>query len=157
MTAKSELQSAVMAKNATEVLAALSKGASVDALDREGRTALFYAVRDGSDEIIKILIEGGSDVNLKDHNLEAPLHFAAREFQLRAATALLDAGAEVNAKDAHGNTPLWRAVFESRGRGEMIMLLTKSGADKSIKNDHNTSPEDLAKRIGNFEVSRFLA
>jgi hypothetical protein len=79
---------------------------------------------------------------------ETPLHFAAREYQLGTAQRLIEGGANPNAQDNHGNTPLWRAVFESRGRGEMIKLLLSTGADKAVKNKHGSSPKDLANTIG---------
>jgi ankyrin repeat protein len=52
--------------------------------------------------------------------------------------------------------PLSHAVFESRGRGEMIRLLLSFGADKALKNKHGVSPENLARTIANYDVSIFL-
>jgi ankyrin repeat protein len=72
------------------------------------------------------------------------------------AKLLLDHGAAADAQDAHGNTPLSHAVFESRGRGEMIRLLLSFGADKALKNKHGVSPENLARTIANYDVSIFL-
>jgi ankyrin repeat protein len=62
----------------------------------------------------------------------------------------------VDAQDIHGNTPLSRAVFDSKGRGQVIKLLLSSGANKDLKNKHGISPEDLAKSIGNYDVSKLL-
>jgi ankyrin repeat protein len=50
-----------------------------------------------------------------------------------AAQLLIDGGADVSAQDIPGNTPLWRAVFDSRGRGQMIQQLLSAGADKALK------------------------
>jgi ankyrin repeat protein len=147
---------AVMKRSLPDVKKAVSDGEDVDALDREGRTALFYAAKDGDSEIVSELINHGSNVNIQDKNLETPLHFAAREYQPQTAELLITRGASVSAQDIHGNTPLWRAVFESRGRGEMIKLLLSAGSDKKLKNQYGTSPEDLANTIGNYDVSKFL-
>jgi len=44
------------------------------------------------------------------------------------ARLLLDSGASIDSRDANGNTPLSTAVFNSRGRGELIELLRQRGA-----------------------------
>ena len=62
----------------------------------------------------------------------------------------------MDAPDVNGNTPLSNAVFDSRGRDQMIKLLLSFGANKTLKNKHGVSPEDLAKSIGNYDVSKFL-
>ena len=150
------IHTAVMRHSLPEVIEAISSGENVDALDREGRSPLFYAAKDGDLSIVSELIRRGARVNAQDTNLETPLHFAAREFRLNVAKQLIENGANVNAQDAHGNTALSRAVFESRGRGEMIALLLSAGADKALKNKHGVSPFDLAKSIGNYEIATFL-
>ena len=147
---------AVMRHSLPEVTQAIAQGKDVDALDREGRTALFYAAKDGDSAIAAELIRHGANVNAQDKGLEAPLHFAARAYQPEVAEVLLKNGANVDVQDAHGNTPLSRAVFDSRGRGQMIKLLLSSGANKALKNKHGVSPEALAKSIGNYDVSTFL-
>jgi ankyrin repeat protein len=147
---------AVMRRNLPELAQALAEGEAVDALDKGGRTALFYAVMEGDSAIVEELIRHGANPNAQDKNLETPLHFAAREYQLAAAKRLIEEGANPNAQDNHGNTPLGRAVFESRGRGDMIKLLLSAGADKYLKNKHGTSPNDLAGNIANYDVSIFL-
>ncbi|MER8501047.1 ankyrin repeat domain-containing protein [Mesorhizobium sp. M0045] len=147
---------AVMRHSSAEVIQAISEGKDVDALDREGRTPLFYASKDGETAIVAALIERGAKVNVQDKNLETPLHFAAREYRLEVAELLVKGGADVSSQDIHGNTPLWRAVFESRGRGELIKLLLSAGSDKTLKNKLGCSPQDLAKTIGNYDINAFL-
>jgi uncharacterized protein len=125
---------AMMRHSLPEVTQALSQGGAVDALDEGGRTPLFYAAKDGDLPIIDELTRHGANPNAQDKSLETPLHFAAREYRLEAAQRLIESGANPNAQDNHGNTPLWRAVFESRGRGDMIKILLSAGADKTLKN-----------------------
>lgn len=151
------LHAAVLRHSLPESAAAISAGADVNARDLEGRTALFYACMDGEETIVDALIRANADVNLKDKAGETPLHFAARFHRERIAEQLLRAGAAVDPQDTHGNTPLWRAVFESKGRGEMIALLLSCGADRSLENNHGVSPLGLAQRIGNFNVHQFFA
>lgn len=69
---------------------------------------------------------------------------------------LLRAGALVDAADSSGNTPLWRAVFESKGRGEVIALLRRYGADPLRENAAGVSPLGLARTIGNYDVAQYF-
>ena len=152
----SPVHMAIMAHSLPDLARAIAEAANIDELDREGRTALFYAARDGNIVMVSALLGRGSDPNACDRNFETPLHFAAREYRPEVAKLLLRAGARIGAQDVHGNTPLWRAVFASRGRAEMIELLVSAGADKSLKNRHGVSPEDLAKTIANYDVASLL-
>src|SRR4051812_38899525 len=77
---------------------------------------------------VKKLLRNQVDPNGRDENGFTPLHYAAQQHALAIAKLLLSTGAEVDAVDRFGNTPLGVAVFESRGRGEMIRLLRASGA-----------------------------
>jgi ankyrin repeat protein len=147
---------AVMRHSLPEITHAIEQGNDVDALDREGRTALFYAAMDSDSAIATELIRHGANVNVRDKSLKTPLHFAARAYQPKVAELLLKNGAEVDAQDAHGNTPLSDAVFDSKGRDQMIKLLLSSGANKALKNKHGVSAEDLAKSIGNYDISKFF-
>jgi ankyrin repeat protein len=124
--------------------------------DRGGRTPLFYASMDGDAPLVEQLIRGGADVNARDSNQETPLHFAVRGYHPGLAALLIENGAKVDAPDGYGNTPLARAVFESRGRGEMIRLLLSHGADKTLRNAHGVSPESLAESIANYDLTPFL-
>jgi ankyrin repeat protein len=124
--------------------------------DRDGRTPLFIGVMKGHSDVINLLLSNGADVNAGDNNGETALHFAARFFQVTAAEQLLAAGASVGARDNHGNSPLFRAVFESKGRGELIKLLLSNGADRDEKNLHGVSPRELAESIVNYDVKQFF-
>jgi ankyrin repeat protein len=57
----------------------------------------------------------------------------------------------------HGNTPLFVAVFNSRGRGDLIRLLRASGADPRKENVHGQTPLGLARLIGNYDVAQFFS
>jgi ankyrin repeat protein len=86
----------------------------------------------------------------------APLHFAAQEESLRVAALLLEQGADVDAEDRSGNTPLSNAVFNSRGRGDMIQLLRAHGADPMKRNHYGQTPVSLARLIANYPVARWF-
>jgi ankyrin repeat protein len=147
---------AVMRQDLDALRAALAVGADIDARDRDGGTPLMHAVTHAPIEIVKELISHGADVNAHDSAGWTALHFATQEYRPDVAELLLNAGADVDALDTDGNTPLSGAVFYSNGRGEMIRLLLRLGADKTLANHHGVSPEDLATSIGNYSLSPLL-
>jgi ankyrin repeat protein len=140
-----------------EVRALLGQGADTEARDRDERTALHHASVDGQAAIAQLLIASGANVGAADKAGHTPLHFAVQDFHLDVATLLLEAGAPVDAQDRDGNSPLSGAVFESRGRGEMIRLLLRFAADPDKPNAHGVSPRQLANTIANFPVAQFFA
>ncbi len=152
-----DLWAAVARNDSKEAIRLLDAGFDPNTKDSDGRTALMHAVIDGKDELVKLLIARGSDVNAQDKQGFSALHFAAQDYCQPATEALLKAGATVDARDKFGNTPLGRAVFNSRGRGEIIKLLLEHGADRNAKNNSSKSPLDLANTIGNYDVKQFFA
>lgn len=69
---------------------------------------------------------------------------------------LLKHGALVDLINQFGNTPLFVAVFNSRGKGAMIKLLRRYGADPDKANNHGQTPIGLARLIGNNDVAQFF-
>jgi len=121
-----------------------------------GRTELHYAANEGDFAKVEALIAAGGSVTLADDNGWTPLHFAAQANSLPIAKVLLAAGAPVDPQDSHGNTPLFRAVFSSRGDGDLIILLRLHGADPYRGNAHGQSPVGLARLIANHPVAQFF-
>jgi ankyrin repeat protein len=125
-------------------------------IDDEGRSLIFYAVLEGQFNAVKLLIEKNINLNIRDANGWTPLHYAVSEHYLEISNLLIEKGVEVNSKDNFGNTIIWRAVFTSKGRGEIIESLLNHGANPLIKNDSDISALELAKTIGNYDVKQFL-
>ncbi len=126
------------------------------AVDKAGRTPLHYAaLSDDADEVLTLLA-ASADADAQDVEGFTPLHLAAQEGAVAAARVLLDHGAAVDAENVHGNTPLFVAVFNSRGRGDLIELLRGRGADPFHVNRSGQTPIGLARLIGNFDVARFF-
>jgi uncharacterized protein len=151
-----ELIRATLSRDSTAIRDAIAAGADVNEVDRDGRTALHHAAINGDISAVALLMEAGAQPNIRDSAGWTALHFAAAEYHMPVAEALLRAGAVVDAEDGHGNTPLFRAVFESRGRGEMIRLLRAHGADAAHVNRHGVSPAGLAATIANYDVGKWL-
>jgi len=125
-------------------------------VDRYGRTELHYAASENDIAKAQALVKAKVDVNTRDDNEWAALHFAAQSNSLEVAKLLLEASAEVDPTDSHGNTPLSTAVFNSKGYGELIVLLREHGAGPYYQNHHGQSPLGLARSIANYDVAQFF-
>ncbi|MEA5453864.1 ankyrin repeat domain-containing protein [Sinomonas sp. JGH33] len=125
-------------------------------MDPAGRSPLHYAALENDAEAIARLLAAGTSPDVADRQGFTPLHLAAQEFAPAAAAALIDAEATVDAANAFGNTPLWVAVFNSKGRGELIGLLRSRGADPLHVNASGQTPVGLARLIGNYDVAQYF-
>jgi ankyrin repeat protein len=105
---------------------------------------------------LKLRVQRGGEVSFEDNGGFSALHFAAQNYELAAAEELLGAGAQMELKDSFGNTPLWRAVADSRGRGVLITLLLRHGADRFAKNNGGKTPADLANVVANYDLKQFF-
>lgn len=108
------------------------------------------------EEVREIISNKSVDINIQDEYGFSALHYAALNYFEKVAELLLENGAIVDIRDSFGNTPLFRAVFESKGRGEIISLLLRFNANKDLKNHHGVSPYDLANSIGNYNITQFF-
>lgn len=111
------------------------------------RSPLHIAAMDDDASAIGTLLADGESPDVQDEQGFTPLHFAAQQFSLSAASALLNAGATVDVENAFGNTALFVAVFNSKGRGELIKLLRSHGADPLHSNASGQTPVRLARLI----------
>jgi len=67
------------------------------------------------------------------------LHFAAKNGHIRMVKQLVKKGANVNAIDSYGETPLHEASSV-----DVVKFLIENGADNTIKNNMDQTPEDVA-------------
>ena len=124
--------------------------------DRMGRIPLHYAALEGDAARVRELLATGADPSHKDRDGFTPLHLAAQDWQHETAALLVEARAEVDAVNKFGNTPLFVAVFNSKGRGDLIELLRSHGADPGKLNDSGQNPVGLARVIGNYDVAQYF-
>lgn len=101
----------------------VTRGASIEQLNGEGRTALGEAVVFDEQEIVKFLIKVGADLNAANKRGITPLMLAAQYSQLSCAKLLLQAGADRNVKDCDGRAALDH-VSRLRGSPEWQKLLS---------------------------------
>jgi len=120
------------------------------------RPEIIEAVLAKDTALVKKLVKSGIDLNEQDKGGWTALHFAAQNGDISIARILLENGAKVDIKEEYGNTALGKAVFNSRGKGDMIKLLLSYGADKNLKNNYGVSPYELAQKIANYPVAQYL-
>lgn len=159
--------------------------ADIHSRNATGHTLLAYAASADRLECLQLLVSGGLDINARGDAGDQPIHAACLEGRPRAISLLLDLGVDVNTKASMlGWTPLVMTVLA--GRTECAELLLSRGADPSlITGDFpwgarlffrmlkpllstkgplhtllttgNTSPEALAKKLGNFDIAEMIA
>jgi ankyrin repeat protein len=156
MSINKELSDAVLLGNLEKTENLLKAKAVVDDIDKYGRTILFDAVLKNNSKMVELLCSYKANVNHKDKDGKTPLHFAVQENFYEMSKVLIELGADVNAQDKEGNTIICEAVFSSKGKGDVILLLKEKGADPSIENKHGVSAIGLAETIGNYNVISFL-
>jgi len=126
-------------------------------VDEYGRTPLHHAASTNAVMDVARLLAEGADVDAADGRGFTPLHLACQEWAIQAAMLLVDVGAAVDAVNLFANTPLHTAVFNSGGRGELIQILRRCGADPFRVNRFGQSPVGLARLIKNYDVARYFA
>jgi ankyrin repeat protein len=134
----------------------LRKRADTEEADEDRRTPLIHAAIDNKQQMAAILLDSGANVNAQDQLGNSALHYAANGWFVEMTRLLISHGANLELEDHHGNTPLSNAVFNSRGREDVIRVLVEAEADKNHRNRHGVSPLELARSIGNFDVAQFL-
>ncbi len=131
---------------------------NLNQVDAHGQSLLMEAVLEKRLDLVTLLLEHGGDPKIVDREGSTALHFAAQAQQPEIVQLLLDKGAGVDARDHLGNTPLFKALSTFRGEadGNAVWALVLAGADKTIKNTHGVSPEDLSKGVSNYDLGQFF-
>lgn len=104
----------------------IDKGASLNATDKDGATALMRAADNDRLVHIKTLVERGAALDSKDNNGRNVLHYAAAGWRASTATVnyLLDRNAPVNEQDKEGRTPVMLAAWSS-GKHAVVSTMLK--------------------------------
>jgi len=132
-----DLHGAIQSNDAPAFVAALDKGASVEAV-HDGETPLTRALRERRTNMVAELRRRGCSLTTPGAYGLTPLHYASVQLDLELMRACLAAKADVNAASVRGETPLMAIVrpYVPFGGDPMLQaaeLLLANGADPNRK------------------------
>lgn len=110
-----------------------------------GMNPTVYAIFNDAHEVLKVLLDNGADVNAV-FDFRALIAMASMFEQKDILETLILHGADVNDPDGSYVTPLMFAAGD--GNIEIIEILLKNGADRSLKDINGETAEDWANRGG---------
>lgn len=132
---------------------ALDKGASPNARDAGGNTALMLSSIYGDASCVRLLLDRGADVNATNGAGATALIRAA--FDYDKTRVLIERGANVNARSALGNTPLILAARPVQSHRTVELLLAR-GANAKATNNFGATALMAAAAGGNERSVRLL-
>jgi len=138
----------------------LTKGASVNAKDKENTEPLLYSGGNlPPDRMAEALtaageLRGAQERAVRVWGRETPLACAARDGHGDVADLLISRGAALDAKDAWGHTPLHEAA--GAGASEVVRLLLSKGANVNAGAGVSETPLYVAAIEGRVDTARLL-
>lgn len=151
---ETSLHRAIDTGSRTLVEVLISRGANIEARNRQNRTPLHAAVENGHHHIAKYLLDHGAVVNANGTYNMTSLHLAAEEGHEAIVKLLLEYKADVNAKDNTGRTALHLA--SDMGYSDVVKLLLNNDADSSATDAEGRTALDMALESEHEEVVELL-
>jgi ankyrin repeat protein len=133
---------------------ALGAGASVNARNRLGESALVILLKNGKLDLAQKVLAAGADVNLAAINGITPLMTAAFNGQTAMATQLLDKGADVAALDRLQKNAMTYAA--GAGHTDIVLLLLAKGVDPNAVYNNDLTALMWAAGFGRTDTVRAL-
>lgn len=120
----------------------VSSGASVNARDCDGKTALHIASNSTCHIVAEILLNHGADIDSRDNTGMTPLYDACKAGSSDKVEVLLQRGANVNIQDCSGDTPAH--VAASYGYPSVLRQLISYGSNINLQNCEGLTPLHMA-------------
>ena len=133
----------------------LKNNACLEFQDDRGWTPLFYAVDNGQEAMIRLLLEKGAKLETVDILFgQTPLSHAAKYGKEAVVQLLLEKGAELETKSRVGRTPLSHSA--QYGKEAVVQLLLEKGAELETKSAVGRTPLLYAAWYGSEAVVKLL-
>jgi len=126
----------------------------VSCRDKDGATALHWAVGNGRRDVVELLLAGHADVNAKTNKGWTPLHWSAHYGRKDMVNLLLANKADVEAPTDSGWRPLHCAADE--GRKDAVEALLANKAEVDARADDGRTPLRVAANSGRQAVAEVL-
>ncbi|MGL5029329.1 MAG: ankyrin repeat domain-containing protein [Wolbachia pipientis] len=123
-----QLLAAVQGEDFRKVKDLVSRGASLDAKDKEGKIPLHFAAQEGSLGMVQFFLDRGANIRAKDMYGWTPLHFASAYGKFNVVKFFLDSNINIRAKDRYGDTPLHLAA-QNNNKSEIVESFLDSDAN----------------------------
>ncbi|MCF6138279.1 M48 family metallopeptidase [Pseudalkalibacillus berkeleyi] len=150
-----ELIDAVVTGDSAKVISLIEKGTDIQLEDSQGLTPLHWAVQDGNEDMVKILINSGADPNVEDFYFGLTPMMSAAEFgNSNIIKMLIEAYGDLNGKDYEGMNALFYAVFSDNP--ETVKLLIDQGVDLDTLDSENMTALMHAIQLGNRDIINIL-
>jgi ankyrin repeat protein len=149
---KKMISAAIKKDESVLVAALLRHGALANGTLPSGATPLDTAASTGAVKAARVLLNNGADPNRGGRNGTSPLEDASLKGFDTIVGMLLDHGALVNqVNSGSGTTALYAAA--SFGKGNVVTLLLKRGADPTICGKGHATPYQTALDNGYSEIA----
>ncbi|RLN47297.1 hypothetical protein BBJ28_00019818 [Nothophytophthora sp. Chile5] len=134
--------------------ALVDEGATLDAINSSGMTALHYAASTGNAAFVSLLVHRGADVNQTDSRGATALHWAVFEGFQYTAMLLVGYGADQSICDSEKQTPLM--IASALGDAFLAKQLVVEGAPANAKDKHGRTALDIARQGAHFDTASAL-
>jgi ankyrin repeat protein len=148
------LLKAAAAGHYRDVAALIQQGADVNAKDRDGKSALMYAIGYHDWDIARALIQAGADTTVAAKDGKSILFAAIEEKNTELALLLIDNSRAKNLSGTAGLSPLLPAVASSNVK--VIEALLRAGVDPNVAGGEGKTPLHLAAEKGQAPIVTIL-
>lgn len=131
-----------------------SRGADLEAKNRDGETPLYSDVGSNEYESVSFFVSEGSDVNTRDNTNTPLLCLAAGKADAKIVELLLQHSADLHAKGQNGESAIHHAIGAERIDNLEVLLL--HGAEVDARDGNGHSSLLLVFYHGREEHARFL-
>lgn len=131
----------------------LRRPLSLESKDFKGNTPLIWAVLNGNEKIIKLLINAGADIYAENNSYLTAIMLAIKK-NISVLQLLMNKGVSINQKNSLGYTPLMFAVQQSDL--DKVTFLIQNGALVNQQTIARNTALTLAVSKGKIEIAKYL-